>query len=157
MLGRTFLVISAAFLVLLGFAFYKDGRLDRPWIGIQQQYAARYGNDFPMEVQQLFPKVKVNGEFKVERCITCHVPDIQKIGPQEAAKRLGPNHPSVIDDVVFAKYGQETLICRPFSPTASPSAAASPSPSGSASPKASAKPTASAAPSSSAAPGAVTS
>jgi mono/diheme cytochrome c family protein len=145
MLGRTFLVISAAFLVLLGFAFYKDARLDRPWIGIQQQYAARYGNDFPMEVQQLFPKVKVNGEFKVERCITCHVPDIAKIGPQEAAKRLGSNHPAVIDDQVFARYGQETLICR--SSSAGAAAAASPSASPSASPRASPRATPSRSPS----------
>jgi mono/diheme cytochrome c family protein len=152
-LGRAFLVISAAFLVLLGFAFYQD--FNRPWLSIQNSYARQYGADFPIQVQQLFPRVQVNNQFVVERCITCHVPDIQKVGPQEAAKRLGPNHPSVIDDVVFAKYGQETLICRPFSPSASPSAAASPSASASASAKASARPTASAAPSSSAAPGAV--
>jgi len=60
------------------------------------------------------------------RCITCHVPDLQKIGPQEAAGRLGPNHPAVINDAVFAKYGQDTLICRPAAATASPSASASP-------------------------------
>src|SRR2546429_8827924 len=82
----------------------------------------------------------------VERCITCHVPDIAKIGPQKAAERLGPNHPSVISDSVFAKYGQETLICRPATVAASPSASPSAS--------ASAKPSASAAPSTSAAPSA---
>jgi mono/diheme cytochrome c family protein len=144
-------VVSAAFLVLLGFAFYQD--LSRPWAPIQQKYAAQYGQDFPIQVQQLFPKVQVNGQFMVERCITCHVPDIAKIGPQQAAERLGPNHPSVISDAVFAKYGQETLICRPVtaavSPSASPSAAASPSakasPSAAASP--STKPSPSASPS----------
>jgi mono/diheme cytochrome c family protein len=141
-LGRAFLVVSVAFLVLLGYAFYQD--LSRPWVPIQQKYAAQYGQDFPIQVQQLFPKVQVNGQFMVERCITCHVPDIQKIGPQEAAKRLGPNHPSVISDTVFAKYGQETLVCRPVTAAASPSASPSPSPSS--------KPSASAAPSSSAAP-----
>jgi cytochrome c2 len=99
-------------------------------------------------VQQLFPKVQVNGQFMVERCITCHVPDIAKIGPQQAAERLGPNHPSVITDAVFAKYGQETLVCRPA--TAAPSPAASPS--ASASPKASAAPSSSAAPSTAASP-----
>jgi mono/diheme cytochrome c family protein len=142
-LGRAFLVVSVAFLVLLGYAFYQD--LSRPWAPIQQKYAAQYGQDFPIQVQQLFPKVQVNGQFMVERCITCHVPDIQKIGPQEAAKRLGPNHPSVISDTVFAKYGQDTLICRPVtaatSPSASPSASASASPSPKASPSASASPT----------------
>ena len=139
MLGRAFLVVSVAFLVLLGYAFYQD--LSRPWIPIQEKYAAQYGQDFPIQVQQLFPKVQVNGQFMVERCITCHVPDIQKIGPQEAAKRLGPNHPSLINDSVFAKYGQETLICRPVSAAASPSPSPSASPSASASAKPSVSPT----------------
>jgi mono/diheme cytochrome c family protein len=140
MLGRAFLVVSVAFLALLAFAFYQD--LSRPWAPIQQKYAAQYGQDFPIQVQQLFPKVQVNGQFMVERCITCHVPDIQKIGPAEAAKRLGPNHPALISDTVFAKYGQDTLICRPVSAAASPAASPSASPSAAAS--ASAKPSASA-------------
>jgi hypothetical protein len=143
-LGRAFLVVSAGFLVLLGYAFYQD--LNRPWLPIQQAYAQKYGADFPIQVQQLFPKVQVNNQFVVERCITCHVPDIQKIGPQEAASRLGPNHPAIINDAVFAKYGQDTLICRPVSPTATASPSPSPSPTASAS----AKPSASAAPSASA-------
>jgi mono/diheme cytochrome c family protein len=151
-LGRAFLAVSVLFLALLAFAFYQD--FSRPWVPIQQSYAQKYGQDFPIQVQQLFPKVKVNNQFVVERCITCHVPDIAKIGPQEAAQRLGPNHPSIITDAVFAKYGQETLICRTASaaasPSASPSAAASAAASATAS--ASAKPTATAKPSSSAAP-----
>jgi len=136
-LGRAFLVVSALFLALLAFAFYQD--LSRPWVSIQDKYAKQYGADFPIGVQQLFPRVQVNNQFVVERCITCHVPDIQKIGPQEAAKRLGPNHPAVINDAVFAKYGQDTLICRPVTAAASPSAsaaAASPKPSASAAPSA---------------------
>ena len=149
MLGRAFLVVSVAFLLLLGYAFYQD--LSRPWVPIQQKYAAQYGQDFPIQVQQLFPKVQVNGQFMVERCITCHVPDIQKIGPQEAAKRLGPKHPSVISDTVFAKYGQDTLICRPA--TAAASASASPSASPSTKPSASAAPSSSAAPATAASPG----
>jgi len=144
-LGRAFLVVSAGFLLLLGYAFYQD--LNRPWVPIQQAYAQKYGADFPMQVQQLFPKVQVNNQFVVERCITCHVPDIQKIGPQEAATRLGPNHPAIIDDTVFAKYGQDTLICRPVSATATASPSASPS--ASARPSASPSPSASAAPSAS--------
>ena len=83
MLGRAFLVVSVLFLALLAFAFYQD--FSRPWLGMQQTYAQKYGNDFPIQVQQLFPKVKVNNQFVVERCITCHVPDIAKIGPQEEA------------------------------------------------------------------------
>jgi len=159
-LGRAFLVVSVAFLLLLGFAFYQD--LSRPWAPIQQKYAAQYGQDFPIQVQQLFPKVQVNGQFMVERCITCHVPDIAKIGPQQAAQRLGPNHPAMISDAVFAKYGQETLICRPVtaaaSPSASPSAAASPSASASAktSPSASATPSATPSPSASPSSGTAT-
>jgi cbb3-type cytochrome c oxidase subunit III len=132
-------VVSVGFLLLLGYAFYQD--LNRPWLPIQQAYAQKYGADFPIQVQQLFPKVQVNNQFVVERCITCHVPDLQKIGPQEAAGRLGPNHPAVINDAVFAKYGQDTLICRPATaasaaPSASPSASAKPSASASPSPSA---------------------
>src|SRR5205823_4578933 len=159
MLGRAFLVVSVLFLALLAFAFYQD--LNRPWLPIQQKYAQQYGADFPIQVQQLFPRVQVNNQFVVERCITCHVPDLQKIGPQEAARRLGANHPAVIDDAVFAKYGQDTLICRPAgaaaaagaspSPAASPpSSAASPSPSRPAAPSGS--PGASPAPAGGAAP-----
>src|SRR5437868_1436893 len=139
-------------MVLLGYAFYQD--FNRPWLPIQQAYAQKYGADFPIQVQQLFPRVQVNNQFVVERCITCHVPDVQKIGPQEAANRLGPNHPSVINDAVFAKYGQDTLLCRPV---AAASASASASPKASVKPTTSAKPSASAAASSSAAPGAATS
>jgi hypothetical protein len=141
-LGRVFLLVSVAFMALLAFAFYQD--VNRPWVAIQQKYAAQYGADFPMGVQQLFPKVQVNNQFVVERCITCHVPDIQKVGPQAAAQRLGPNHPSVISDAVFAKYGQDTLICRPV--TAAAAATPSPSPSPSASASASRKASASATP-----------
>ena len=151
MLGRAFLVVSVLFLLFLGFAFYQD--LNRPWVAIQQSYAQKYGGDFPIQVQQLFPKIQVNNQYKVERCITCHVPDIAKIGPQEAASRLGPNHPAIINDAVFAKYGQDTLICGPPKPTPSPS----PSAAASAKASASAKPSASAAPSTSAAPGAAAS
>src|SRR5438045_6555009 len=136
MLGRAFLVVSVLFLALLAFAFYQD--LNRPWLPIQQKYAQQYVADFTIQVQQLFPRVQVNNQFVVERCITCHVPDLQKIGPQEAAKRLGPNHPAVIDDAVFAKYGQDTLLCKPVAAAANPSASAAPS--GSPHPTASAPP-----------------
>ena len=149
MLGRVFLVVSVLFLALLAFAFYQD--VNRPFVPIQQAYAQKYGQDFQIGAQQLFPKVQVNNQFVVERCITCHVPDIAKIGAQKAADRLGPNHPAIINDTVFAKYGQDTLICHPATASASPSA--SPSAAASVSASASAKPKATAAPSSSAAPG----
>jgi mono/diheme cytochrome c family protein len=152
MLGRAFVLVSALFVVLLAFAFYQD--FNRPYLPIQQQYAARYGADFTVgDIQQVFPKVQVNGNFQVERCITCHVPDAVKIGPQEAAHRLGSNHPAVIDDAVFAKYGQDTLICRPAPATAAAAASPSPTASGaSPSPAASASPSASARPSPGASP-----
>jgi hypothetical protein len=127
--------------------------VNRPWVSIQQSYAQKYGQDFQLGAQQLFPKVKVNNQFVVERCITCHVPDIAKIGAQKAAERLGPNHPALINDQVFAKYGQDTLICRPASASAGASASPSPSAAASVAASASAKPKATAAPSSSAAPG----
>ncbi len=140
MLGRAFLLASAAFLGLLAFAFWRDA--NREFIPIQQKYLATYGGAFPIGIQQLFPKVLVNGNFQVERCITCHVPDVQKIGPQQAAQRLGGGHPAVIDDAVFAKYGQDTLICRTIttvaaspSASASPTATASPSPATAPNPK----------------------
>jgi mono/diheme cytochrome c family protein len=124
MLGRTFLVVGALFVGLLAYAFYRDA--NHQYIPIQQKYAAQYGADFPVgQVQQLFPQVQVNGNFQIERCITCHVPDIQKIGAQIAARRLGPNHPAVIDDAIFARYGEDTLICRPPSASASATAATS--------------------------------
>src|SRR5207302_303090 len=136
MLGRAFLLASAAFLGLLAFAFCRDA--NRDYIPVQQKYLAKYVGTFAIGIQQLFPKVQVNGNFQVERCITCHVPDITKIGPQQAAQRLGGGHPSVIDDAVFAKYGQDTLICRTgVTAAASPAATPSPGPSPTASPRAS--------------------
>jgi mono/diheme cytochrome c family protein len=148
-LGRTFLVFSGVFLVLLGVAFYVDA--SRDYGPIQEKYFASEKKAYPgPQIYQLFPRVKVNDQFKVERCITCHVPDIQTLGPQEAASRLGRNHPAVIDDAVFAKYGQDTLICKPAA-AATPPGTPSPSPSGAAlaspSPRASASPPPTATPS----------
>lgn len=148
MLGRWFLGTSALFVLVLGFAFYQDGVLNRPYAKYQQQYFASEGVAYPgPQIYQLFPKVKVNGNYQVERCITCHVPDILKVGPQEAARKFGPNHPAVINDQIFAAYGQDTMACRPVakataspSPSPSPVAAASPSPAASASPKPQATP-----------------
>jgi len=144
MLGRWFLGTSVAFVGLLALALYQDGVVNKPYARYQQQYFASEGVAYGgPQVYQLFPKVKVNGTYQVERCITCHVPDIQKLGPQEAARKLGPNHPAVIDDQVFAAYGQDTMACRPVQKTqVSPSPSASPA-AASASPAAgaSAKPT----------------
>ena len=56
MLGRAFLVVSVAFLLLLGFAFYQD--LSRPWVPIQQKYAAQYG-----QAVALFTEVALADSF----------------------------------------------------------------------------------------------
>lgn len=151
MLGKWFLGTSVAFVVLLAGALYQDGVLNRPYGRYQQQYFASEGVAYPgPQIYQLFPKVKVNGNYQVERCITCHVPDIQKLGPQEAARKLGPNHPAVINDQVFAAYGQDTMACRRVvaatQASPSPSASASPAPSASPKPSASPSPTPRAAP-----------
>ncbi len=119
-MGRVFLVLSIALVAVLGFAFVRDAA--QPWKPIQQAYfdnEARTAADpairaaaqrAPVQIQQLFPKVKVNDQFRVERCISCHVPDIQRIGPESAAAALtksGHNpHPVAIDDAVFARYGE---------------------------------------------------
>ncbi|MBV8194043.1 MAG: c-type cytochrome [Candidatus Dormibacteraeota bacterium] len=88
---RLFVALSALLLILVGIAAAKDSN-DRAYLGIQQQYQQDYGaGDFNIQVQQLFPtfsSAQVGSTFRVERCISCHVPDIQTIGPVVAAQRL---------------------------------------------------------------------
>jgi Cytochrome C oxidase, cbb3-type, subunit III len=88
---RLFLGLSALLLVLVGIAAAKD-TTDRQYLAIQEQYQKDYpGSTFNVEVQQLFPTfpdATVGTTFRVERCISCHVPDIATIGPVAAAKRL---------------------------------------------------------------------
>ena len=86
-----FLVLSAGLLALVGLAAFRDTQA-RDYLAIQEQYQKDYpGSTFDVTVQQLFPtftEAQVGGSFRVERCISCHVPDIATIGPVEAAKRL---------------------------------------------------------------------
>lgn len=88
---RLFLGLSALLLVLVGIAAAKD-TTDRQYLAIQEQYQKDYpGSTFNVQVQQLFPtfpEATVGTAFRVERCISCHVPDIATIGPVAAAKRL---------------------------------------------------------------------
>ena len=88
---RLFVALSAALLILVGWAAARDTSA-RPYLAIQEQYQKDYpGSTFDVSVQQLFPNftaAQTNGSFRVERCISCHVPDIATIGPVEAAKRL---------------------------------------------------------------------
>lgn len=88
---RFFVALAALTLILVGVAAARDTG-DRTYLGIQQQYQKDYpGSDFNVEVQQLFPnfsQATVGSTFRVERCISCHVPDITTVGPVVAAQRL---------------------------------------------------------------------
>ncbi len=122
-MARVFLVLSVALVVVLGYAFLRDA--NRPWRPIQEAYfqnEARTSDDpalraaaqrAPIQIYQLFPKVKVNDTFRVERCITCHVPDIQRIGPEKAAAALTKPghapHPVAVDDEIYRRYGQDAF------------------------------------------------
>lgn len=88
---QLFLALSVALLALVALAAWKDAN-NRQYLTIQQQYQKDYEtSDFQVTVQQLFPtfpEATVGSTFRVERCISCHVPDIETIGPVEAAQRL---------------------------------------------------------------------
>jgi len=86
-----FVVMSVALLGLIGWAAAKDTQ-NRQYLDIQNQYKQDHPDStFNVQVQQLFPAfaaATVGGSFRTERCISCHVPDIGTIGPQQAAQRL---------------------------------------------------------------------
>ncbi|MBV9100717.1 MAG: cytochrome c [Candidatus Dormibacteraeota bacterium] len=88
---RLFVALSALLLILVGIAAARDTQA-RDYLAIQEQYQKDYpGSTFDVSVQQLFPtfaESQVGGTFRVERCISCHVPDIATIGPVIAAERL---------------------------------------------------------------------
>ena len=88
---RLFVALSALLLILVGVAAAKDTE-SRQYLAIQEQYQRDYpGSTFDVQVQQLFPtftQATVGSTFRVERCISCHVPDIGTIGPEVAAQRL---------------------------------------------------------------------
>ena len=89
-LNALFLGLSALLLVLVGIAVVRDTQA-RDYVAIQQQYAAEYKANIQVGVQQLFPNFQggtVGTTYKVERCISCHVPDIAQISPQQAAQRI---------------------------------------------------------------------
>jgi Cytochrome C oxidase, cbb3-type, subunit III len=93
MRGRILFVgLGVALLGLVAWAAFKDSA-NRGYITIQQQYLKDYpSSDFNVQVQQLFPsfpQATIEGDtYRVERCISCHVPDIGTIGPVAAATRL---------------------------------------------------------------------
>jgi len=86
-----FVVLSVALLGTIGWAAARDTQ-SRQYLDVQNQYKNDYPNaKFNVQVQQLFPAfpaATVGGSFRVERCISCHVPDIGVIGPEQAAQRL---------------------------------------------------------------------
>ena len=82
-MSKFFFISCAALMAVLAVAFYLD--YNREW----KPYELAYYNHFKTpgateEVKQLNPK----GANEVERCITCHVPDIATIGGKVAAQRL---------------------------------------------------------------------
>ena len=88
---RFFVALAALTLILVGVAAAQDTS-NRTYLSIQQQYQKDYpSSNFNVQVQQLFPNFSaatVGSTFRVERCISCHVPDIGTVGPVVAAQRL---------------------------------------------------------------------
>jgi hypothetical protein len=87
-----FVGLSVALLALVAWAAFKDTSA-RGYVAIQEQYQKDYpSSDFNVQIQQLFPsfpEATIQGDtYRVERCISCHVPDIGTIGPVAAAQRL---------------------------------------------------------------------
>lgn len=90
MTTKIFLALSALLVALVGIAAYRDSA-NRNYLAIQTQYSSDYNAQINAQIQQLFPtfaQAKVGDTFRVERCISCHVPDISTIGPELAAQRL---------------------------------------------------------------------
>lgn len=137
---KLFVALAAIFVALVGLASAKDSH-DRKYLSIQDQYKADYypgGQDsngnpaFDSKAQQLFPSfegAKRGDTFRVERCISCHVPDIAVVGPQVAAERLVKDflkyepdkdhlvkadgltlvHPAVITQELYDRYGADSF------------------------------------------------
>jgi mono/diheme cytochrome c family protein len=86
-----FVALSALLIALVGVAAVRDS-VDRDYLSIQQRYQSDYSDyGFNIQIQQIFPTftdAKRGDTFRVERCISCHVPDIGTIGPELAAQRL---------------------------------------------------------------------
>src|SRR5438128_1616544 len=131
-MNRLFLALAAITIALVGVAAAKDSH-DRQYLSVQDQYKQAYPvSTFDSKVQQLFPGFaagKRGDTFRVERCISCHVPDIVTIGPEEAAKRLVADflkyepdhdriakangltlvHPARITQELYAQYGEDSF------------------------------------------------
>lgn len=134
---KLFVALGALLLALIGVAAAKDAH-DHGYLSIQEQYVKDYPSAaklIDIKTQQLFPtfpEAKQGDTFRVERCISCHVPDIATIGPQAAAQRLSqdffkyePNakqiqqdnhltgvHPSVITQQYYDAWGQNAVATK---------------------------------------------
>ena len=134
---KFFLALAALLLVLVGVAAAKDSH-DKGYLSQQEQYLKDYPESakfVDIKTQQLFPAFtegRRGDTFRVERCISCHVPDIATIGPQEAAKRLSQDffkyepdakhiqeanhltgtHPVFIDQQYFSTYGPDAFATK---------------------------------------------
>jgi mono/diheme cytochrome c family protein len=89
-MSKLFFLSCAALMAVLAFSFYLD--YNREW----KPYENAYFDKFPPKdakgvkitpVQQIY-QLQPRNANEVERCITCHVPDIASIGGKEAARRL---------------------------------------------------------------------
>jgi Cytochrome C oxidase, cbb3-type, subunit III len=134
---KLFVGLAALLLLLIGVAAAKDSH-DHGYLSLQEQYLKDYPSSaklIDVKTQQLFPsfpEAREGDSFRVERCISCHVPDIATIGPQEAAKRLAadffkyePNakeiaaknhltgvHPVVVSQQYYDSYGQNAVATK---------------------------------------------
>ncbi|MHB8717643.1 MAG: c-type cytochrome [Candidatus Dormibacteria bacterium] len=90
MTTKIFVGLAAVLVALVGIAAFRDS-VNRDYLAIQARYASDYNTTINAQVQQLFPsfaEAKVGDTPRVERCISCHVPDIATVGPEIAAQRL---------------------------------------------------------------------
>lgn len=117
-LNALFLALSALVLVVIGIAVIRDTQA-RSYVAIQEAYAAEYHSNaansnesFNVGIQQLFPDIDGSfegGVYKVERCISCHVPNIEELSPQQAAERIAcdffTSQPYTQAEQIASQYG----------------------------------------------------
>jgi mono/diheme cytochrome c family protein len=135
-----FAALSFVLLLLVGGAAFRDTQA-RDYLAIQEQYqkdhpAPAGAEPFDVKIQQVFPQyaaAKRGETYRVERCISCHVPDLNSIGSDEAAKRiwadfvkyepnsqkmikdyrLSGSHPTIISPDYYKTYGPAGSVSAP--------------------------------------------
>jgi mono/diheme cytochrome c family protein len=160
---KLFVGLAALLLLLVGVAAAKDSH-DHGYLSLQQDYVNHYYTSAAdkakapdIKTQQLFPafpQAREGDTFRVERCISCHVPDIATIGPDVAAQRLSQDffrnepdakqiaaanhltgvHPAFITQQYYDSFGQNAVATKdgfhPYIASSSTSASSSASASG---------------------------